>query len=150
MPVKPTYPGVYIEELPSGVRTITGVATSVAAFVDAFPRGLRDEAVQLFNMGDFETEYGGLNRDSAASYAVQQFFQNGGTEAWVVRVTQGGSVAAFMLTDQARVPGRVSSRRPPGGASEERRPKTRACGATTCTSRSITRRRIRRPPSTSV
>ena len=102
MPVKPTYPGVYIEELPSGVRTITGVATSVAAFVDAFPRGLRDEAVQLFNMGDFETEYGGLDRDSAASYAVQQFFQNGGTEAWVVRVTQGGSVAAFMLTDQAQ------------------------------------------------
>jgi len=34
MPVKPTYPGVYIEEIPSGVRTITGVATSVAAFVD--------------------------------------------------------------------------------------------------------------------
>ena len=44
MPVKPTYPGVYIEELPSGVRTITGVSTSVAAFVDSFPRGLRDEA----------------------------------------------------------------------------------------------------------
>ena len=34
MPVTPTYPGVYIEELPSGVRTITGVATSIAACLD--------------------------------------------------------------------------------------------------------------------
>ena len=25
MPVSPTYPGVYIEEIPSGVRTISGV-----------------------------------------------------------------------------------------------------------------------------
>jgi phage tail sheath protein FI len=39
MPVVPTYPGVYIEEIPSGVRTIVGVATSVAAFIDFFARG---------------------------------------------------------------------------------------------------------------
>lgn len=31
MPVTPTYPGVYVEEIPSGVRTITGVATSITA-----------------------------------------------------------------------------------------------------------------------
>ena len=36
MPIAPTFPGVYIEEVSSGVRTITGVATSVAAFVDFF------------------------------------------------------------------------------------------------------------------
>jgi hypothetical protein len=70
MPVKPTYPGVYIEELPSGVRTIVGVSTSVAAFVDSFPRGLRDEAVQIFNMSDFEAEYGGLF--AAARIAVDE------------------------------------------------------------------------------
>jgi len=29
MPVALSYPGVYIEEIPSGVRTITGVATSI-------------------------------------------------------------------------------------------------------------------------
>jgi len=40
MPVQLSYPGVYIEELPSGVRTITGVATSVAAFAgSALGRG---------------------------------------------------------------------------------------------------------------
>jgi hypothetical protein len=37
MPVQVTYPGVYIEEIPSGVHAIIGVATSIAAFVDAFP-----------------------------------------------------------------------------------------------------------------
>jgi phage tail sheath protein FI len=86
MPVRPTYPGVYIEEIPSGVTTITGVATSVAAFVGSFARGLADEAVQLFSMADFEREYGGLDRFSETSYGVQQFFKNGGSEAWVVRV----------------------------------------------------------------
>lgn len=35
MPVTLSYPGVYIEEVPSGVRTITGVATSITAFIDA-------------------------------------------------------------------------------------------------------------------
>ena len=37
--VQVSYPGVYIQEKASGVRTITGVATSIAGFVDAFPRG---------------------------------------------------------------------------------------------------------------
>lgn len=89
MPVTPTYPGVYIEEIPSGVRTITGVATSIAAFVGYFTRGPMDEAVQIFNMGDFEREFGGLNSQSEASYAIQQFFLNGGTEASVVRTASG-------------------------------------------------------------
>ena len=38
MPISVTYPGVYIEEIPSGVQTITGVATSIAAFVGWAPR----------------------------------------------------------------------------------------------------------------
>ena len=86
MPTTPTYPGVYIEEVPSGVRTISGVATSIAAFVDFFARGPMNRAVQIFNMGDFEREFGGLDARSEASYGIQQFFLNGGGEAWVVRV----------------------------------------------------------------
>ncbi len=39
MPVSVTYPGVYIQELPSGVRTVSGVATSIAAFVGRALRG---------------------------------------------------------------------------------------------------------------
>ena len=89
MPVTPTYPGVYVEEIPSGVRTITGVSTSVAAFIDLFKRGPLNKAVQLFSMGDFGREFGGLDANSEASYAIQQFFLNGGTEAWAVRVASG-------------------------------------------------------------
>jgi phage tail sheath protein FI len=61
MPVTPTYPGVYIEEIPRGVRTIVGVATSIAAFVDFFPRGPLNKAVQIFSFADFEREFGGLD-----------------------------------------------------------------------------------------
>jgi phage tail sheath protein FI len=94
MPITPTYPGVYIEEIPSGVRTITGVATSIAAFIDYFPKGLMNKAVQIFNMGDFEREFGGLDVLSEGSYAIQQFFLNGGTEAWVIRTASGNVDAA--------------------------------------------------------
>jgi uncharacterized protein len=78
MPVTPTYPGVYIEEVPSGVHPITGVATSIAAFIDFFPMGPLDTAVQVLSQADFDRSFGGLNRDSEASYAIQQFFLNGG------------------------------------------------------------------------
>ena len=86
MPVTPTYPGVYIEEIPSGVRTITGVATSIAAFVDNFRRGPLNQAVRIFSFADCEREFGGLDAQSEASYAIQQFFLNGGSEAYLVRV----------------------------------------------------------------
>jgi phage tail sheath protein FI len=87
MSVSVSYPGVYIQELPSGVRTITGVATSIGAFVDVFPSGPLNEAVQVLSFADFEAQFGGLAAGSEASYAIQQFFLNGGTEAYVVRVT---------------------------------------------------------------
>jgi Bacteriophage tail sheath protein len=43
VPVLTTYPGVYIEELPSGVHPIAGVATSIAAFVGFAQRGPVDD-----------------------------------------------------------------------------------------------------------
>src|SRR5208282_1974171 len=89
MAVTVTYPGVYIQELPSGVHTITGVATSIGAFVDAFPSGPLNQAVQILSFAAFETQFGGLAPGSEAGYAIQQFFLNGGSEAYVVRVTAG-------------------------------------------------------------
>ena len=81
MPVTPTYPGVYIEELASGVRTIMGVSTSTAAFVGRFRRGPLDHAIRVFNPGDVEREFGAALADSEAGYALDQFFLNGGGEA---------------------------------------------------------------------
>jgi phage tail sheath protein FI len=85
MSITPTYPGVYIEELPSAVHPITGVATSIGAFVGYTARGIDDRAQQIFSFADYERLYGGLASNSELSYAVQQFFNNGGTQAWVVR-----------------------------------------------------------------
>jgi phage tail sheath protein FI len=98
MPVTPTYPGVYIEEVPSGVHTITGVATSIGAFIDAFTRGPIDTAVQVLSMADFERQFGGLNTLSEGSYAVAQFFLNGGSQAWVVRVGTNGAAPNQLAT----------------------------------------------------
>ena len=56
MPVAVSYPGVYIEEIPSGVRTIVGVATSIAAFVDFFAQGPMNDATRVLSFADFERE----------------------------------------------------------------------------------------------
>jgi len=97
MPVTLSYPGVYIEEVPSGVRTITGVATSITAFVGRSWRGPEDEPTRVQSFAEFERLFGGLWRDSTLSYAVQQFFQNGGNDALIVRVQNGGSAATLTL-----------------------------------------------------
>src|SRR5262249_61180430 len=72
--VQVSYPGVYIQEKPSGVRTITGVATSIAAFVGFTRRGLPDRAVMITSFADFERQYGGVARASPASCPVAEFF----------------------------------------------------------------------------
>lgn len=97
MPITPTYPGVYIEEIPSGVRTITGVSTSVTAFIGFSPAGPADDPKQVFNFGEYERHFGGLHKDSPMSYGVSQFFLNGGSEAWIVRVAQGTATASVTM-----------------------------------------------------
>ena len=91
MPSTLTYPGVYIEEVPSGVRTITGVATSITAFVGRAARGPVDEPVTLTSFADFERRFGGLSGLSSVGFAVRDFFQNGGGQAIVVRLYRAGT-----------------------------------------------------------
>ena len=50
---QPTYPGVYVEEVPSGVRPITGVSTSVPAFIGVAESGPVGEAIKVFNFTEF-------------------------------------------------------------------------------------------------
>ncbi|MCN9242576.1 phage tail sheath subtilisin-like domain-containing protein [Streptomyces sp. RY43-2] len=88
---RPTYPGVYVEELPSSTRTISTLTTSVTAFVGHTRRGPIDEPVRVTSFAEFERRFGGLSARSAIGYAVHQFFGNGGTTAVVVRVTKAGS-----------------------------------------------------------
>ncbi len=80
------YPGVYVEEIPCAGKPIEGVPTSTAAFIDIFERGPICKAVKIDCYADFDRVFGGLHRRSEASYAIRQYFINGGRVAWVVRV----------------------------------------------------------------
>jgi hypothetical protein len=86
MPSTLTFPGVYIEEIPSGVRTITGVATSITAFIGRALRGPADMPVVINSNGDFQRIFGGLWLKSTLGYAVSDFFTNGGSQAIIVRL----------------------------------------------------------------
>ncbi|MEO0644111.1 MAG: phage tail sheath family protein, partial [Pseudomonadota bacterium] len=86
MAVSPTYPGVYVQEVDSGVRTVAGVPTSIAAFVGVAERGAVNEPVACFNFGDFTRRFGGLSSASTMSYCVEDFFANGGGQCEIVRV----------------------------------------------------------------
>ncbi len=89
MPSTLSYPGVYVEEIPSGVRTIVGVSTANAAFVDYFARGPMNDPQRITSFGDFERVFGGLDTASEASYGIRQYYLNGGSIAFVVRVAAG-------------------------------------------------------------
>jgi Bacteriophage tail sheath protein len=97
MPVTTTYPGVYIEEVPSGVRTITGVATSITAFVGRAKRGPVDEAKVITSYADYERSFGGLDLNSAMSFAVRDFYRNGGGLAVIVRLFNTGSATGTAI-----------------------------------------------------
>ncbi|MBC7781343.1 MAG: phage tail sheath family protein [Proteobacteria bacterium] len=112
MPSAPIYPGVYIEETPGGVRAIAGVATAVTAFVGSALRGPLDSSVdapvRVQGFSGFVQVFGGLAHAHPMSYAIEQFFQNGGAEALVVRVANAGAAAtgaADTLNLAAATPG---------------------------------------------
>lgn len=107
MPVAPTYPGVYIEEIPSGVRTISGVATSITAFLGRAARGPVNAPTTIFSFGEYERLFGGLHRDSTMSYAVRDFYRNGGSQAIIVRITLNATTSRIELPTGAASPNDV-------------------------------------------
>ena len=98
MAVQLSYPGVYVEEVPSGVRTITGVATSITAFIGRALRGPVDEPVTITSYADFERIFGGLWLNNALGYSVRDFYQHGGSTAVIVRVHQSATSDTAGLT----------------------------------------------------
>ena len=93
MAVQTSYPGLYIQELPSTSHSVTAAPTSVTLFV-GYSHPFRTQAafgtpVEIFSFSDYQANFGGffeLNPwlpDNLGN-AVFQFFQNGGSDAWVV------------------------------------------------------------------
>lgn len=97
MAVTVNYPGVYIEEVSSGVHTITGVATSIAAFAGWAPQGPVDSAQLILSFSDYVRLYGGLDTRSLLGYAVSHFFSNGGQQAYIIRLESGAGAASMSL-----------------------------------------------------
>jgi phage tail sheath protein FI len=86
MPTHLTYPGVYVGEIPGSDRPIAAVPTSIAAFVGRASRGPVNEATMIHSAGDYHRHFGGLSVNSKMSYAVYDFFRNGGSKAVIVRL----------------------------------------------------------------
>lgn len=97
MPIQPTYPGVYIQEVPSGVRTITGVATSTAAFFGRTAKGPINRAVRCTSYSDFLREFGGEHPLSDLADSVKLFFDNGGSDCYIVRIAKDARAAEVTL-----------------------------------------------------
>jgi phage tail sheath protein FI len=104
MPVALLQPGVYIEELPSGVRTITGVATSITLFVGWAPRGPTDRALRLASFTAYQNAYNGLDTRSLLGYAVKHFYDNGGSDAYVLRIADATAETAACDIGDLHIP----------------------------------------------
>src|SRR5262245_15693704 len=92
-----SYPGVYVVEVPSGVHTITGVATSITAFLGRATKGTLAEPIRLGSMSDFTRAFGPPHPDSDLAQSVKMFFDNGGTDCYVVRLAKGAAPAKIHL-----------------------------------------------------
>jgi phage tail sheath protein FI len=98
----PTYdvPGVYIEEQ-TGPGVIAGVGTSTAAFIGPARRGPMNDARRISSFDEFLNLYADPQPDGSLfpyineprpfylAHAVRGFYENGGAQAYIVRIGTG-------------------------------------------------------------
>ncbi len=101
MPVQVSYPGVYVQEVPSGVRTIVGVSTSIALFIGRTRQGPLSKPTQCFNYSDFERTFSSDSSVSDMARYVKLFFMNGGTQCYVMRIARDATAAEVTLQSEA-------------------------------------------------
>jgi len=101
MAVQTSYPGVYVQEVPSGVRTISGVSTSVAVFIGRTKMGPLNKPVQCLSFTDFSRNFSGDFAGSDLARSVKLFFFNGGTECYVTRIADGAVSSGVTLRNSA-------------------------------------------------
>ncbi len=108
------HPGVYVEEVPSGARAIEGVGTSTTIFVGDSERGPL-EPTKIKSIADYERAFGGYFRNSSTPmrcrlrHAMDAFFSNGGTTAYVQRVTEAATTPLYGKRSAANVHLRAAS-----------------------------------------
>lgn len=97
MAVATTYPGVYVQEVPSGVRTIAGVSTSVTMFIGAAGMGPINRPMRLFSYSDYTRQFGSDSTVSDVPRQMKLFFQNGGTDCYMMRIAENAAPATMQL-----------------------------------------------------
>ncbi len=99
--VQLSYPGVYIVEKSSGVKTITGVATSIAAFFGRTQKGPVNRPIRCLSYADFLRNFGGAHPQSEIGLSVKMFYDNGGSDCHVVRLAGFGAASAAIDLENA-------------------------------------------------
>ncbi len=84
-------------EQPGSIRVIARAATNIAAFIGRSLKGPVNEPVPVRSFADYSRVFGGLWQPSPMSYAVEQFFENGGRCAVIVRVINGARPPTLTL-----------------------------------------------------
>jgi phage tail sheath protein FI len=100
MPAVLSYPGVYVEERPSGARAIAGVSTSICAFVGMAERGRMEVPKRITSIAAYERAFGATSSGEMADQ-VGQFFLNGGSDAYVCRIADNALTASVTLRNEA-------------------------------------------------
>jgi uncharacterized protein len=103
MAVQVSYPGVYVQEVPSGVRTIVGVSTSIGCFVGRTKSGPLKAPTRVQTLTDFVRVFGDDSSVGDLSRYVRLFFLNGGTDCYVTRIAHGAQASAISLQNEAHV-----------------------------------------------
>ncbi|MEI6682108.1 MAG: phage tail sheath subtilisin-like domain-containing protein [Bacteroidota bacterium] len=103
MAVQTSYPGVYVQEVPSGVRTITGVSTSIAVFIGRSSKGTLNTPLLCFSYSDFSRNFSADYDKSDLARSVKLFFLNGGTVCYVMRIANGATSSGITLKNSAMV-----------------------------------------------
>jgi phage tail sheath protein FI len=98
-----TFPGVYVREVPSGARTITGVSTSIAAFVGMTRRGPLREPTTVLGFAEFVRIFSADTSQGELPDQVRQFFLNGGTQAIIMRIGATSTTSPSVPTSAATV-----------------------------------------------
>ncbi len=98
-----SYPGVYVQEVPSGVRTIVGVGTSIGMFIGTAKKGPIGRPVRCVSYADYARAFGEDPAGGELVRYVKLFFLNGGTDCYVMRIANGAVPAAITLQNEAGV-----------------------------------------------
>src|SRR5712692_6156997 len=103
MAIAVSYPGVYVADLASGVHTIVGVSTSIGMFLGRAKTGELDKPVRCLSLADFERTFSTVFAKSDLARSVKLFYDNGGSDCYVMRISDGTANPALGTTVPAKV-----------------------------------------------